>query len=422
MKALDLEQKADENLSKFNEFLDRGEPPRDYERQLLKEHKKRIKLILEGKIIPPYEVEIQPSSVCNLTCKHCFGKVLTKKNLPNRIGEDELDIIANRINDYKSDGFEIDVAKFCGTTGEPLVNPSMMYGINLFKDLGKKVIVFTNGLWLDKKYKGKEYLEYIAKADRLNLSLDAGSEETFVKIKGRLGYQRILYNLEKLIEKREQENTNLNVTVSYVVGKENYNETSKLAKEIKNIGVDQLVFRVNFTELEDIQKISDKIIYNLDRAKEYQRDDFKVISIYSDEDIKENDSAFNSNGRKCFNQHFWACIGPDCNLYACGHRTYHGVESYGNLLKKSFKEIWESEERRNCLENLPDDNCKFCSPSSTRRNDFMTFLSNSNFEEYLEPELEYNIPDIPKMEIPLIVSNKWVDDARMPSENVYGVN
>ncbi len=375
---LEKTRKVGEDFQKFDEFLNKGEFPCDYERQLLQKHEKRIKAILQGKTIPPYEVEIQPSSYCNLNCKHCFGKALTSEKLPNRIGEEELQTIAKKTDTYKENGFEIEIAKFCGTTGEPLFNPATMYGIELFKNLGKKVIVFTNGLWLDKKYKNKEYLEYIAEADKLNLSIDAGSEETFMKLKGRLGFERIINNLGRLIEKKEQKRKNLDVTVSYVVGKDNYHETYKIARLIKDFGVDQLVFRVDFTDPKEIQKISDKIIYNINRAKEYQNGKFKIISVYSEQQIKNDNSGFHSRGRKCFNQHFWACVGPDCNLYACGHRTYHGVKSYGSLLEKSFDEIWESNLRKENIKNLPDEKCKFCSPSSTRRNDFMTFLSHKS--------------------------------------------
>jgi MoaA/NifB/PqqE/SkfB family radical SAM enzyme len=354
-------------------FLNRGEPPCDYERQLLEKHSERIAAIFSGKIIPPYEVEIQPSSFCNLDCKHCFGKVLTNKKLKDKIGEKEMRIIAERINEFQEEGFKVEVVKFCGTTGEPLINPAIIYGIKLFKDAGKKVIVFTNGLWLDKKYDNREYLYPILEADTLRLSLDAGSEKTFKQLKGVDGFARIINNLRKLIEEKKRKGSKLNVVIGYVIGTKNYQEITKATRLMKLLGADEIRFRVDLTDQEGIRNISQLIIKQLKKARRCQDERFKVISEYSEKEI-DKESLFHADGRKCFNQHFWACIGPDGNLYACGHRTYCGIRPYGSLLKNSFKKLWINKERQESLKKLPDECCRFCSPSSLRRNDFMTFL------------------------------------------------
>jgi MoaA/NifB/PqqE/SkfB family radical SAM enzyme len=375
--SFEREKKIKENQEEFNRFLNKGEPPNDYENQLIKNHKGRIISILNGDIIPPYEIEIQPSSNCNLKCEHCFGKALTCNKLENKIGKKEMNIIAERICDFRTNGFQTETVKFCGTTGEPLMNPSVLYGIDLFKSLGKKVILFTNGLFLDKKYENgtkREYLDYLLNMDELILSLDCGSEETFIDLKGSIGFNRIKNSLEQLINKRDQTNSKLSINIGYVIGEKNYHEIVETTKLMRNIGVDFMGFRVDFTKADKIHKISEKIKDELKKAKEYKTDKFKINSIYSDREIECDNSAFDSYGRKCFNQHFWACIGPNAELYSCGHRTYYGVESYGSLLKKTFEEIWNDKKRRENLKNLPDDYCKYCSPSSVRRNDFMTFL------------------------------------------------
>jgi MoaA/NifB/PqqE/SkfB family radical SAM enzyme len=87
-------------------------------------------------------------------------------------------------------------------------------------------------------------------------------------------------------------------------------------------------------------------------------------------------------------QHFWACIGPNAELYACGHRTYNEVPSYGNLLEKSFQEIWESNKRKKDLKKLPDDFCKICSPNCSKINTYLTNQENSKGISFNEdPEL-----------------------------------
>jgi len=375
---------------KFKQFMERGEPPLNYEKFLLKndESKKRVIAILQGKIVPPFELEIQPSSSCNLACKHCFGRDYNL--LPNKMGKNEFNKLAERINEFEENGFKIEIVKFCGTTGEPLVNPHTPYALNLFKSIGKEVVVFTNGLNLDKRIENSNirYYEPIARIRRINLSLDAGSEETFYNLKGRHGFERIIKSLEEIAKIRDNEKTKVDIRVSYVIGEVNCKDVVEATKRVKNAGANEIIFRVDFTNEERINENSNVIIENIKRAKEYQDNFFKVPSVYSNEEISGKDCGFNSNGIKCFNQKFWACVGPDCNLYACGHRTYAGVKSFGNLLENSFRDLWLNNDRKYMLETLPDEACKNCSPSSKRRNDFMTFLSSIDTEKSEELIME----------------------------------
>ncbi|MCD4727941.1 MAG: hypothetical protein K8R46_09785, partial [Pirellulales bacterium] len=94
-----VEVLEERNRKKFKEFLDKGEP--NYEKNILKDSK-RVQAILRGKNPPPYEVEIQPSSSCNLKCKHCFGK--NYKKLPNLMGVNEIRKIVRDINNFEKNG------------------------------------------------------------------------------------------------------------------------------------------------------------------------------------------------------------------------------------------------------------------------------------------------------------------------------
>lgn len=372
---LEKDEKERDNKERFVKFLNRGRPP--YEKLMLRDYP-RIRAILQGKIVPPQQVEIQPSSACNLRCKFCFGR--DYKRLPKRMGKKEIQEIARKIDEFQEDEFEIGTVNFCGTTGDPLVSPVTVEGIRLFKGLGKKVVVYTNGLALDEKIDGHPYYDHLVGIDRLNLSLDAGSEETFERLKGCKGFERVIRSLERLLEKRV-DNTHPRIEVSYVIGRENYEEIVSTSKLIGDIGADCIRFRVDFTDVEGVRRVSDRIVDNLREAREYSNSDFEVISIYSEDDIRKDDSAFHSSGRKCFTSCIWACIGPNCELYACGHRAHGKVESYGSLLNNSFRELWASKVRQDSVRGLPDQHCTVCSPFSLRANEFMTFLSQLQLEE-----------------------------------------
>ena len=368
-----LTQQVEEDFARFV----CKEPPCDFEKQLLTEHSDRVIAVLQGKLIPPYELEIQPSGKCNLACDHCFGRFYPP--LEDKMHAQELRKIAQRVNEFRENGFKIETIKFCGTTGEPLVNPETVHALPFFQD--KKTILFTNGLLLDKQSQGKPYYEYLADLDKLIVSLDCASERTLEQLKGARGFRRIINSLESLISQRT---TKPHIMISYVIGKTNYHEVLEAAKLARELGVNEIRYRVDFTDLKGVREKSDEILEQLEKAKQLATRELKVVSVYSEQEIAETNNIFRAQGRKCFNHHFWASIGPDCNLYACGHRTHGNVQSYGSVLDNPLKDLWLSVQRKQSICQLPDNNCKVCSPSSIRRNDLMTYLDSVPLEHALD--------------------------------------
>jgi len=356
--------------SELERYLGRGQPPCDYERQLLRTQAPSLKAILAGKHPPPYELEIQPSSLCNLDCTSCFGR--DNALLPNRMGKEEMRTIAGQVEDFVEDGFGVDIVKFCGITGEPLVNPAIAEGIELFKAQKKKLIVFTNGLNLDRRVGRATYADHLLEVDKLNVSLDAGSEEIFIRLKGRPGYHRILTSLSDLVRRRGGGRTPY-VVVSYVIGTKNYQDIVSAAQVSRDVGADEIRYRVDFTDPGGVKGLAGIVSKKMDDARLYAGKAFTVTDVYSEDTVKEG--AFNSDGYRCFNQRLWASIGPDCELYACGHRTLAEVRSYGSLLARPLAQLWKDPVRWEPADALPDAHCKYCSPSSVRRNAFLSWLA-----------------------------------------------
>lgn len=243
-------------------------------------------------------------------------------------------------------------------------------------------MIFTNGLALDTliidngRDTGLKYYDIVGKVDKLNLSLDAGSEKIFFDLKGKYGFERIMNSLREIVKIRDEKNKQLDVRVSYVIGEKNYQDIVNATKLVKNIGANEIIFRIDFTGTNRAIELFEEITNEVEEAKKYRSDSFKVIPSYSEEEVLSGCYGSNSPGKKCFNHNFWACIGPDCELYTCGHRAYGGVKSYGSLLENSFRDIWTSKERQEAVKSLPDNHCKNCSPSSKSRNEVMNFLSN----------------------------------------------
>ncbi|MBT3304159.1 hypothetical protein HN592_04660 [Candidatus Woesearchaeota archaeon] len=150
------------------------------------------------------------------------------------------------------------------------------------------------------------------------------------------------------------------------------------------IGVNEIIYRVDFVAHDQVHESAAYIEDQLQRATELEHEDFTVTCANTKSEIEEGGDAFTAQGRKCYNHNFWACIGPDGELYPCGHRTYKGVPSYGSVLENDLGDLLRSAKRTQSLSCLPDEHCKFCSPSSLRRNQFMNYLATLSEPEIVE--------------------------------------
>jgi len=164
-----------------------------------------------------------------------------------KIGKFEIDKLAGDIEDLESGSeFKIETVKFCGSTGDPLINLFTSYAIDVFARQGKAIRLFTNGMGLERKdNSGRRNLESILKINNLNLSLDAGSDETIKWIKGqRADYNQILNGLSRLARRRESERKP-NITVSFVVTKANYQDIENATRDVKDAGADLIRFKAS---------------------------------------------------------------------------------------------------------------------------------------------------------------------------------
>jgi radical SAM protein with 4Fe4S-binding SPASM domain len=367
---------------KLDDFLQLGKAPFDYEKKLLLEHRARVKAIIQGKNLPPYELEIQPSSYCTAGCIHCFGKVLSP--LDNRLyNKSAVDRVISEVLNFKRDGFQIDNVKFCGSTGEPLMNPLTTYMIGEFSK-ERHTILFTNGMLIGKRKNDKEYLEEISKVNNLVLSLDAGTTKTLWEVKP--GVKKAGIRIEDILQgvSKIKENAKTVVDVSYVIDKKNYFDLVNGGKAAKASGADSIKIRIDMVDREVSEKYANDIKRLIKEVKTLEDDRFKVVAIHSDDEVAETDvSGFQTKKcpGSCFTSKLWACIGADGSIYPCGHIVNKQTENYGNILEKSFEEIWDDKRKAEIISNLPAKYCVICSPSSLRRNNLMKFLKEIKEQE-----------------------------------------
>ena len=91
-----------------------------------------------------YNFEI--TSYCNAYCPSCF-RTMNKSKLPLRHlkVEDFEFLILNNINFIKNNLYEIQIAKFCGEVGDPLLHPKIDQLIGIAESVFNRVEIYTNG-------------------------------------------------------------------------------------------------------------------------------------------------------------------------------------------------------------------------------------------------------------------------------------
>lgn len=386
-----LAEEFSEKEKTFLSFINRGQAPYNYEKTLLSKYFDRVEAILQGQNPPPYEVEIQPTSKCNANCKFCFGKeyLRTEDKITTR---EAMEKTVNETLNFKEDNFKVENIKFCGSTGDPLLNPLTLYAIKMI--YGNRFMrLFTNGLKLAENKDNKEYLETIAKVNSINLSLDAGSTPILHLVKPGSKVRDIkLEDILKAAYKIRNISEKTDMTISYAITSENYTDVIEASKKASECGVNRIRYRIDLTDRTISKKHSKEIIEMLDKARQYENENFKVIKIHSNEEIGEtNKNHFGSKncGYKCFTSKFWSCIGSDGCMYPCGHIVAADFPNYGSLLDHSFKELWNSKSKQEVVDKLPLDKCHLCSPFSLRTNEFMTELSCWNIYEIIEMQKRF---------------------------------
>lgn len=149
----------------------------------------------------PLIVRLELTNTCNLSCPHCRHHS-EEKRLPENYAEyyktessitnEQVDLIFNEVAEYKP-SVTLNVAN------EPLIAPSFKYAVEVVKGKGLSGTFNSNGIALtpemSKFLVDEEY-------DSVNISIDAYTPETLKKARGISTLNKLVRNVERLVEIR----------------------------------------------------------------------------------------------------------------------------------------------------------------------------------------------------------------------------
>lgn len=359
-----------------------GLSPYNYERYLLIDKAPYLDAFVEGKCFPPFEVEIQTSSKCNLQCRWCIGKEVQARqrvmHLANNIAKDNVDYLIDGIMRCKINGLGIQTVKFSGFIGEPLANKeATLHAIQRLNGAGFRVGLFTNGVLLS-----NDDFKTIANIAYVHISLDAGPRTFFLlkespDIPYSRTFEQVLNNIAGLAQsRRESTNGNhLHINVGFVVVPANFFEIYDVTRLVKEAGADSIRFKCDIAEKHDLMaaNIHKQAYAEIERARrDFHDAQFEVITIHSQADVEKKTYACWKSRSGCFFHNFLATVGSDGNLYLCDHNTMTGAIPLGCALDQPLNEIWTSQRRNYLTKGIPCTClCSVCPPFANRANFFL---------------------------------------------------
>ncbi|MDI3473197.1 MAG: hypothetical protein PWQ20_890 [Thermotogaceae bacterium] len=271
---------------------------------------------------PPYIVEYELTTECNLRCKHCYCEAgLKNKN------EMTLEEIKTLMRDLKDTGVEL--LDLIG--GEPLLHPAFLDIIAFGKEIGQRIMVNTNGILATEDYvrKIKEFNDEIL----IGVSLDGPDSETNDFIRGKGSFERAVSGIKNFVK------YGFEVIILSVINKLNWNKLEEMIKLAEVLGVKGM-YLDRFIPVGRGELNSECL--NIDS------EEWLEISVEIQEVVEKNKNKLDFyieesiSGKVCpagINQ---ASIRSDGTVVPCGHFRYTEQLHMGNLREKSFKEIWYS--------------------------------------------------------------------------------
>lgn len=273
----------------------------------------------------PIHLDMEFFDICNQKCVFCPRNEIVHTNLPYKINTNvkiDVQLIEKILEECKLNKL---LSVNFGAFAEPLIYKDIFKIVKKFTDIG--VVdsrLITNALLLDK------YSDQIFESGLINLyvSIDAFSEETYIKQRGP-GYKKVINNILSFLEEKKKNNSQLPIVrVSFV-------ETDDNKHELENF-VD---FWKDKVEHIDLQK---KIDYTKNQKNNYSDKDWNCIDPFRRVSVISNGS-----------------ILPCCSFWG-------RALIIGNIRNTTIKSAWKSDEMRKIREDLLLDKSLICNACQSK--------------------------------------------------------
>jgi radical SAM protein with 4Fe4S-binding SPASM domain len=297
----------------------------------------------KAKSIYPIYMEISPIGICNHRCVFCAVDFVGYQNK-------SLDpaIFRGRLGEMAKLG--VKSLMFAGE-GEPALWKPLPETLDYCTKMGIDTALTTNmSLFTEKNMDS-----FVRNCSWIKVSMNAGTRETYSEIHRTKAadFDRVVKNFKMCDSLRQQKGYDCTMGAQMLLLPENAEEAYTLASIIKDAGGDYLVIKPYSQHLRSMTRKYEGLDYSRlielgSKLQELNDDNFSVIfraqtMLKLQEERREYETCYST-------PFFWAYVMSDGCVYACSAFLEDDRFNLGNIHHNTFKEIWEGEKRRACLE------------------------------------------------------------------------
>lgn len=291
----------------------------------------------------PRYLYLEPVFGCNYRCFFCIhGRGF-------RIERKQLDpIIFNKLKPIIEN---VEYVHMSGL-GEPFLNDNLVNYLLHFREINKRYYICSNGSLIKDRH-----IDVMATSrSELSISLDAGDNETYKKVRHPRNWDRIISTLQKISEIKAQSKSPYPlIYLTFNINRSNLMSLKNLPDLCRELAINAV--RFSWTMLpKDYKKYS---IFNNETTTTQIIEDVSNQLQKSGIQVR-NGAVFQEYTRGCWNLSQFTFIGANGAVAACCSRWI----TIGSLFENPFEDIWNSMAHRRLsfgiFYNRPIERCKTC--------------------------------------------------------------
>jgi radical SAM protein with 4Fe4S-binding SPASM domain len=283
--------------------------------------------------ISPRSVQIECTTRCNLKCSFCELSYWTEK--PSDLQFENIKQMTEHLPKLK----RVDLTGI----GESLMNREFFGIVEFLKSRGTYVTLNDNFTMMTEKV-ARQLVEL--EVDQIFLSLDGATKQTYEQIRAGANFDKVIANARGLLRiKREMRKQRPEVKINTVVCLTNYTELPNILELAHDIGIGMVQF-VNVITFEDTigldtRRVQDDISRYLEKTLQRARQLGMVakIELFDKLPVRQCDFPWKRNF-VTYDGH----VHPCCYTTQTGDRKAQNLRSFGDLIDRSFRDIWNSKE------------------------------------------------------------------------------
>ena len=212
-----------------------------YSRKVVKLEKSHFSEEYKNKSELPKHLRLDLSTVCQLKCPSCYMRQ-EEEAVKNgcKIGNMKFENFKKLVDENDIEDIEI------SNSGEIFLNPDL---VKILEYAHKKHIRLTADNGVNLNNLTEEQAEALVKYElaSMTISLDGASQETYSKYRIGGDYNKVIENIEKINKyKNKYKNGCPHIVWKFIVFGHNEHEIEKAKKEAKKLGVNEIIFDMNW--------------------------------------------------------------------------------------------------------------------------------------------------------------------------------